>query len=35
MGEELVKSQLQESINKELVLGSISAVYFESYLFFE
>lgn len=35
MGEELVKSQLQESINKELILGSISAVYFESYLFFE
>lgn len=35
MGEELVKSQLQESINEELSLGSISALYFESYLFFE
>ena len=35
MGEGQVKTQLLESINKELVLDSISAIYFEEYLFFD
>lgn len=35
MGEGLVKNQLVELANQELVLGKISAVFFEVYLFFE
>ena len=35
MGEDLLKSQLLELANKELVLGKFSAVFFEVYLFFE
>ena len=35
MGEDLLKSQLLELANKELVLGKFSAVFFAVYLFFE
>lgn len=35
MGEDLLKSQLLELANKELVLGKFSSVFFDDYLFFE
>ena len=35
MGEDLVKNQLVELANQELVLGKFSSVFFEVYLFFE
>jgi flagellar basal body-associated protein FliL len=35
MGEDLLKSQLLELMNQELVLGSMSGIFFDSYLFFE
>lgn len=35
MGEGQIKTHLLESINKELVLGNISTIYFEEYLFFD
>lgn len=35
MGEDLLKSQLLELMNQELVLGSISEIFFDKYLFFE
>lgn len=35
MGEDLLKNQLLELANKELVLGKFSAVFFDDYIFFE
>lgn len=35
MGEDLLKSQLLDLLNQELVLGSISGIFFDKYLFFE
>lgn len=35
MGETYIKDELLEMINHELVMGSISALYFETYLFIE
>lgn len=35
MGEDLLKSQLLDLLNQELVLGSISGIFFDNYLFFE
>ncbi len=35
MGEAQVKSLLLESINRELIFGKISAIFFEEYLFLE
>ncbi len=35
MGEQAVKKELKERINNELVLGTITNVYFDQYLFFD
>lgn len=35
MGEDLLKNQILELANKELVLGKFSAVFFDDYIFFE
>ncbi|MBE6344248.1 MAG: hypothetical protein E7063_00975 [Spirochaetaceae bacterium] len=35
LGESYIKDELLEMINQELVMGSISALYFETYLFIE